>query len=433
MSGIITKDVVSGQRSKRRKGEMARKPKGDKTEFTSAGGLIWTILLLGLCCCLVNTFSLFYLHHYQDESSQQQPLLQQADVSGSKVRRSREELMAGKKRIIHILKQGGVDHLDDATLELLPTWQAVVDIYGNEPKIFGLDTCGTFQTTIPPSEAVLGVAGVFNSGTNLLAELLVANCHLSAREKKYGYKNKGIRWQVNWGKHQSPKWRLTHDVAEDNMVANENMLPVVSIRDPYLWMQSMCRHRYAAHWFHPPGHCPNLVANHIDYEFLKYAESGEYLYMEEYHHNDAWLKDNVLNMANFTSDQAIVPLYVKYNKETTNHVSLAHLWNDWYHEYTHGDFPKLIIRFEDLLFYGKEVTEKACKCAGGKMYPEFTHIGKSAKKGVIHGNDTTSLVDALIRYGKRQNVARGMTKDDIEYAKTAFADDLMKFFAYKHP
>jgi hypothetical protein len=428
---------------------LPRKPKGDKTEFTSAGGLIWTILLLGLCFCLVDTFYLFYLHHFQDAAQLQ------ADVSGILHQRKEQQqfksdiqaylqrrknglttshaLTVGKEQIISILKEAGVNNLDDATIELLPTWQAVVDIYGSEPKVFGLETCATFQSTIPPAESFLAPAGAFNSGTNLLAELLVANCHLPARQRKYGMKNMGVRWQVNWGKHQSPKWRLNHDVTEDNVVPNENILPVVTIRDPYLWMQSMCRHRYAAHWFHPPGHCPNLVANEVDYEFLKYAESGAYTDMEEYHHKDAWLMDNVLNMANFTSDQAIVPLYVKYNRETTNHLSLAHLWSDWYHEYTNGDFPKLIIRFEDLLFFGKEVTEKACKCAGGEMYPRFRHIGNSAKKGTIHGDDKTSLVDALIRYGQRQNVTRGMTTDDIEYAKTAFADDLMKFFAYKHP
>lgn len=454
--------------------------KRDPTEASSFGGVLWTILLLGLCFCLVDMFYLFYAHHLtqiendtafgsnfpfgsvlaeqqtenNNNNNNNQQRQQQQDTTNknhkerivvadrkrsfnnknSKHFKFSPALAVGKEEIIAILQDAvGVHELDDATVRRLPTWQSIVARYGTKPKIFGLDTCHTFQTTIPPEESFVAPAGAFNSGTNLLAELLIANCHLPARQKKYGSGSRGVRWQVNWGKHQPPKWRLEHDVTSDNKVPNQNILPVVTIRDPYLWMQSMCRHRYAAHWFHRPRHCPNLVANWMDLDFLEYAESGEYKEMSNYHHNDPWLIDNVMNTANFTADQVIIPLYVKYKSETTNHKSLAHLWNDWYNEYIQGDFPRLIVRFEDLLFFGKEVTEQACKCAGGELYPNFKHIGVSAKQGDIHGNKKTSLVEALIRYGHRQNVTMGMSKEDILYAKKAFDGELMKIFSYSHP
>ena len=37
-------------------------------------------------------------------------------------------------------------------------------------------------------------------GTNLLATLLVQNCHLPEREAKHGEQSRGMRWQVPWGK-----------------------------------------------------------------------------------------------------------------------------------------------------------------------------------------------------------------------------------------
>jgi hypothetical protein len=43
--------------------------------------------------------------------------------------------------------------------------------------------------------------------------------------------------------------------------------------------------------------------------------------------------------------------------------------------------PRVFLnRYEDLLFYGKEVTEAACQCFGGKINRRgFRHIGESAK------------------------------------------------------
>lgn len=40
--------------------------------------------------------------------------------------------------------------------------------------------------------------GTFNSGTNLMAELLIHNCHMQKRMDRFGHKNRGVRWQVPW-------------------------------------------------------------------------------------------------------------------------------------------------------------------------------------------------------------------------------------------
>jgi len=354
--------------------------------------------------------------------------------------------MEGKEDILNILKSGGIDvsKLPLDILEDLPTWRHIQSKYGPRPILNGLDTCAKFRQTIPPSESFIAPAGAFNSGTNLMAELLIANCHIPAREKEYGKSSHGVRWQVSWGKHQPPKWRNTdHSVnKKPGEVPSQNILPVVTVRHPYSWFQSLCRRRYATHWFHAQGHCPNFVANEVDYEFLQYGLDESYKTSPRWqavHNNDAWLVDNVMNTANFTADKSIVPVYVKYNRETTNHDSLAHMWNEWYQDYIDADFPRVLVRFEDLLFYGRDVTRQVCQCAGGELYSnKFRHIKTSAKKGddKVHGNERTGLIEAIIRYGKLaddRNYTHGMTKEDLKFTKEHLNASYMKMFHYEHP
>jgi hypothetical protein len=225
------------------------------------GSVIWMILLFGLGYCCINGTYLFYKIHSnplvmvsspsllpypKDEAAEHNveqkqkppkhvPIVQPLDP----------KLLVGKERIIQIIREANMgESLTPEIVSQLPTWQQVVDRLGPKPKIYGLESCAAFQSTIPPEEAFVAPAGAFNSGTNLMAELLIANCFNPARRKKY--KTNGVRWQVNWGKHQPPKYRLDQAVYEDKSVQmpNENILPVVTIRDPYMWFQSLCRNRY---------------------------------------------------------------------------------------------------------------------------------------------------------------------------------------------
>lgn len=81
----------------------------------------------------------------------------------------------------------------------------------------------------------------------------------------------------------------------------EDVFAAVMMRDPYRWMQSMCRHEYGAHWLHDKSHCPSLVPNEAD----RTAKP-------------------VLR------DQTHIPVTVKYAEFSQHHESLAHFWNDWY-------------------------------------------------------------------------------------------------------
>jgi hypothetical protein len=140
--------------------------------------------------------------------------------------------------------------IDDETLAHLPSMQDVSALYGPAPVVLGLESCNTFQNDNPILDAaqhLLSVAGSFNTGTNLLAELLIANCYMPERLEHY--KTSGIRWQVLWGKHtpvDDETFRQSHRTYANETGPNNEppiqadaIFPAVTIRDPYKWMQSV--------------------------------------------------------------------------------------------------------------------------------------------------------------------------------------------------
>lgn len=181
----------------------------------------------------------------------------------------------------------------------------------------------------------------------------------------------------------------------------------LSYTDPDALFEQMCRHEYAAHWPHYKTHCPNLLPNGADLEM-------------------------------FPSLTANAPINVDvvYKEFTNNHTSLVGFWNDWYNEYVNAPFPRLIVRFEDIIFHPRYVTKLACECAGGELNKTpFRYITDSAKKGAAaHGkkSERTGYVDALIKYGTEAGRYTGMEPADLEYAREALDPNLMKLFGYKH-
>ncbi|CAB9516821.1 expressed unknown protein [Seminavis robusta] len=353
-------------------------------------------------------------------------------------------LFEGKERLLTILHEAHFFNdsaaeffQDDARVEALakqlPSWETVTNRLGGEsPVIEGLETCETYQKLVPPIDRFLGVAGLFATGTNLLASLLVANCQNDERIR--AGLGAGVRWQVNWGKHSPARYRMENKI--DQKLKNEIFLPVVSIRHPYSWMQSLCRQRYSTHWFHnAKEHCPNLVPNDIDRKWFKFVQKYGKRGVKSLY-NDPWLSDNLLDTANFTLDSEVVPVRVRYKSGTLYHDSLPDMYNSWYHEYLDADFPRLVVRLEDLVFHAKEVVTKVCTCMGGSVRDDFNYITETAKVGDehIHGKqeDRTNMIKTFTKW-HAENRTKNMTSEDVAYAKESLDADLLKMFQYSHP
>jgi hypothetical protein len=99
----------------------------------------------------------------------------------------------------------------------------------------------------------------------------------------------------------------------------DNIFPVVTVQDPFKWMQSMCRVRSElASRREAPS---NLVRNQVEID-------------------KGWiLPDNAdgskNNIDNVSGQIRGIHWY---------HTSLQISWNSWYQEYTKATFPKLIVR-----------------------------------------------------------------------------------------
>jgi len=381
-------------------------------------------MTIGLVLCMMNAV---FLHHTFSLEA-----LERKFINMKTYNTTLAQDMEGKERLLSLLHDAGYLAISRKSLQQLPTWQHVVNLYGDSPKVVGLETCETFRNTIDPRKAFPAPAGPFNSGTNLLSGLLWRNCAMPKLRRKLDWYGK--RWQVNYGKHQPPRARAFHQLWKS--INNTFELPVVAVRDPYSWMQSQCRHGYAAHWFHTSKHCPNLIPNEIDWIYLDNLQYDDNIIIPPELDDGDYVDDDDPE-ANFTNTSKVIPVTVKYKSLTTHHISLAHMWNDWYGEYVEADFPRVFVRMEDLIFHPVNVTEQVCKCAGGRLKERgFQYVKNSAKEEEINqGQFETTMLDAMIRYGSATNADRtkGMTLQDKEYARLSIRQDLMDMFGYTYP
>lgn len=168
----------------------------------------------------------------------------------------------------------------------------------------------------------------------------------------------------------------------------------------------MCRNPYTAKWKHNnPQNCPNLVE-----------------------------RRNAGRVERSSQPNRVNVTYAE--KRTSSHSSLAHLWNDWYTEYLlQADYPRLVVRFEDLIFFPLEMTTTICECAGGKVQLPFTYIVNPAKTGPGHGakKKRTGMIQAWLNYGKPPQPQGGFSKSDYDASKEYLNQEIMQTFGYSHP
>jgi len=334
----------------------------------------------------------------QQQQQQQSPLALNAqdnnkDATSFKIE---TEEGFGKDRVVQILHKAGVEVAADM-VDKLPPYSSAVAQYGSEPIIIGLDgdICPNYRARVPLDQRWVGVAGMMNTGTHLLYFLLSRNCHIPRPMKSKWHKYSAF-FQVEWGKHAPASWYKRHRSGMYDQlkidVPVENILTVVTTKDPYHWMGSMCRKSYTTNWFHTKHNCPNLIKN---------------------------------GQPN--------PARVRYSPENiTHHETLLGVWNDYYNGYVHAEFPKLLIRYEDLIFHQEYVVGQVCKCIGGTMSSDdFTPVKESAKGNQPAHVGGSDLVQSVMRYGDAKKRAEGFSDVDREYAEKAVDKDLVKMFGYK--
>jgi len=301
---------------------------------------------------------------------------------------------------------------------------------------------------------------------------------------------------------------------DTNAIDHDRVLPVVLVRDPFYWMQSMCKEGYGVRWDHDPKHhCPNLVPN----EFDRYQTRARTRARTR-------TRNKVAKRFAIANQSSVLVWMGPNPTDGPTWPSLVHYWNAWYESYYYNDnnsndnnsnnnnskdkdkdnhdgktmdeheagrkWPRLIIRFEDTLFYPQQVMAQVCRCGGGTLVSdESTATAESTAKpppsssssrpsdpsrhdhdhdGATNQNNQprqaqaqapqpassssrsyrysleeakpdhkherkNNFVTAVIQYGTNETRFRNMTKDDLRFAVEHLNPVLMEAFGYSYP
>ena len=113
----------------------------------------------------------------------------------------------------------------------------------------------------------------------------------------------------------------------------------------------------------------------------------------------------------------------------------AHLldfWNSWYAQYYNTEIPRLIVRYEDLLFAPKRTVRAVCECVGGKLKRDFDSFSEAAKFGQGHGGgDGTGRASALARYASEATRYANLDASDLSFYASNAHPDLVDRFHYE--
>jgi hypothetical protein len=138
---------------------------------------------------------------------------------------------------------------------------------------------------------------------------------------------------------------------------------------------------------------------------------------------------------------------VHHSQQTDQYDSLADMWTEFYKQYRDADFPRLIIRFEDLLFHRELVMTQIAQCVTGEksIAPpnESTLTAKSSVSwfhpeqplkyrlsSVKDHGQSSDLVSAVIKYGTSRGRYAGMATEDLRYATKALDEKLLRTLHY---
>eukprot|EP00586_Coscinodiscus_wailesii_P017989 CAMPEP_0172513402 /NCGR_PEP_ID=MMETSP1066-20121228/252328_1 /TAXON_ID=671091 /ORGANISM="Coscinodiscus wailesii, Strain CCMP2513" /LENGTH=295 /DNA_ID=CAMNT_0013293657 /DNA_START=373 /DNA_END=1260 /DNA_ORIENTATION=- len=295
-----------------------------------------------------------------------------------------------------MLREAGVP-LDDATINRLPTWTEITNLYGPEPVIYGLERCEAFRANnLNNPEVLLSPQGLFNTGTRHLRQLLESNCEIAEVGNPFWWKHAPAQFAHK--KEMIYRKDNTHkDLIAPQFQGNfmRNVMSVVSIKEPFFWMGSMCRNRYNVRWDYDERHCPEFNPVEPRSPIVEYDV-----------HTDT-------------------------TSYTLQYANMVDLWNQFHKGHFNAAHPRLMIRYEDTIFHPKTVVKQVCECAGGIMRNKFNFRIQTTKSH--NGGPENMLVAAMIKYGSVKMRLDGFTVDDAYFGKAQLDKELTAAFHYSLP
>lgn len=217
-------------------------------------------------------------------------------------------LCRDKEPLLQVIAAAGVSLTTDLC-RTLPSWENVTKLYGKGPIIEGLDSCNAYRDLIQTRGAKPRpkIAGLWNTGTTALSKSFNINMELYSDNESIAFPT------VTWGKHTVLRYKYNVTWPRGNKEDRDLILPVVIVRDPYRWMQSMCTAHYGASWPVIDHRCPNLIPT--PKEIAAKPELG----------------------ATFIVDHKNYQAGYRFH---TPYESLAQMYSSWYSDYFNASFPR---------------------------------------------------------------------------------------------
>lgn len=308
----------------------------------------------------------------------------------------------GKEKFLEIVRA-----LNDTTINealqcrAAPLWSETTSLYGETPVVIGLETCEAYRKLLNGSQSLPKVAGLYNSGTNALSRLLELNLVHPDTHNSTGSSLEETPYStVPWDKHRLAKYRDSFTLEQEKHVPKDLVLPLVIVRDPYRWMQSMCKVPYDVKWKRSTSHCPNLVVTALDRARLK-------------------------SFATLSTPTATL---APPNSTTDEYPTLIDLYLDWYQQYLDAPYPRLLIRYEDLLLHAEQIVSAIANCTGMEEKQPFRYRVHAAK---AHGKSANYL-EALLKYSQENGRYGRMLREDLDYVERVIPEEFLRLFHYRH-
>lgn len=156
-----------------------------------------------------------------------------------------DEEVTDRMKTADKLKHMGIS--GDIQLSELPLWSDIIQNFNSysmddEPVVLGMEHCEDFRAKTDKRFIGVAPAGMFSTGTNLIAMLTYSNCQ--GPNNRTQKSQKFALWQTPYGKHNPADARFYYQVKAPHVHDRNAILPVVAIRHPYTWMSAMCKHGY---------------------------------------------------------------------------------------------------------------------------------------------------------------------------------------------
>ncbi len=237
--------------------------------------------------------------------------------------------------------------------------------------------------------------------------------------------NIGILNEAPWGKHNPHTYRSQNHVDPNTFKQDpyDNILPIVIIRDPITWMKSMCETKDPIQWSaHQKRTCPILAS-----PTTIIPDNKDVMGLPK-----SSLKTQ---KSAITGNEARITVQYSRSSPAETYGNLIDLWNKWNLGWLLDETrPRIILRYEDLLFHPKSVIQLVCGCAGGVLKHDFSNYLEQSKlnRSFIFKKKPKEIdiISAIIESGNKIDRENFLSPENLEYSRKHLDETLMSLFHY---